>query len=555
MSTLDPTLDSPAVAEATSGERAALALPGARVVATSDHKTIGAVLVGGALLGLLAVAAVGTLLGIERVDGGGALLDADDLSQWFALHRVGAVEAVVLPLLLGLGVLVVPLQLGARSLAFPRAAAAGLWGWLSGIVLVVIALANNGGPNGGDATMVELYLGGNVLALAGLTAIAVAVATSVLTTRAPGMRLHRAPLFSWAALVGSLALVLVLPVAAGTHILQFVDYRYGATAFGGSRGIWPWTSFLYTGPVLGIAAVFAAGIVADLVAVAFGRRLPRRGPLLIGVGLIGTAALAGVAQQDIVYLPGTGTEVRLENFLTKFGFLANWALLTLLPALGVLVVMGICALAAKPQRGEGPPRPRTLGPLLFGELGLALALLGMLGAATTGIEDLALEGTVFEEGAAFAVIYGSVLAGLGGLAYWFPKLSGRKVPDLPLAALALLGAAGTAAASIPYMVAGFLDQPAMSGTWANDGPGELLNALVTAGHAAVGVTVLALGGLLARARRSGEPAGDDPYDGQTLEWATTSPPPPDNFVTTPTVMSPEPLLDLRARPDFAEESR
>ena len=264
MSTLDPTLESPVVGEATSTERGdSVAALG--VLTTSDHKTIGKLLVGGSLLGLLAVATVGVILGIERVDGDGTLLDVDDLSQLFAAYRVGLVEAVVLPLLLGIAVFVVPLQLGARALAFPRVAAAGLWAWLGGTVLLVIALANNGGPLGGDSKMVELYLGGNVLALVGLTAVAASIATSVLTTRAPGMRLHRAPLFSWAALIGSLALVLVLPVAVGSNIVQFVDYRYGGAAFGGSSGIWPWTSYLYTGPVLGITAAFAAGFVADVV--------------------------------------------------------------------------------------------------------------------------------------------------------------------------------------------------------------------------------------------------------------------------------------------------
>ena len=313
-------------------------------VTTSDHKTIGKLLVGGSLLGLLAVATVAVILGIERVDGDGTLLDVDDLSQLFAAYRVGLVEAVVLPLLLGIGVLVVPLQLGARALAFPRVAAAGLWAWLGGTVLLVIALANNGGPLGGDSKMVELYLGGNVLVLVGLTAVAATIATSVLTTRAPGMRLHRAPLFSWAALVGSLALVLVLPVAVGSNIVQFVDYRYGGAAFGGSSGIWPWTSYLYTGPVLGVAAVFAAGFVADVVAVTFRRRFPHRAIALIGIGLIGTAAFAGIGQQDVITLPGTGIEVRLENFATKLGFLAVWAVFTLLPVLGVVIVMGLGAL-------------------------------------------------------------------------------------------------------------------------------------------------------------------------------------------------------------------
>ena len=554
MSTLDPTLESPVVRETTSiGLGQSVATAG--VLTTSDHKTIGKVLVGGSLLGLLAVAVVGVILGIERVDGDATLLDADDHSQLFAAFRVGLVEAAVVPLLLGVSVFVVPLQLGARSLAFPRLAAAGWWSWLAGVVLLVISLAFNGGPLGGDATMVELYLGANILVLGGLTAVATTLATTVLTTRAPGMRLHRAPLFSWAALVGSIAIVAVLPVAIGSHILQFVDYRYGGAAFGGSSGIWPWTSYLYTGPVLGITAVFAAGFVADIVAVTFRKRFPHRAVALIGLGLIGTAAFAGIGQQDVITLPGTGSEVRLENFATKAGFLAVWAMFTLLPVLGVAIVMGISALVAKPAKAAAStPRPNLNAPFVFGFFGLGLAVVGMLGAAAMGIEDFGLQGTVFEEGAAMATIYGSVLAGLGAATYWFAKASGRKLPELQVGGLATLGALGGALASVPYLIAGFLDQPAASASWANDGPGELLNALVVAGHAAVGLTVLAFAGLVAKSWRSGTDAGDDPWSGQTLEWATTSPAPADNFSTTPTVMSPEPLLDLKAKPSFDERS-
>ena len=554
MSTLDPTLESPVVRETTSiGLGQSVATAG--VLTTSDHKTIGKVLVGGSLLGLLAVAVVGVILGIERVDGDATLLDADDHSQLFTAFRVGLVEAAVVPLLLGVSVFVVPLQLGARSLAFPRLAAAGWWSWLAGVVLLVISLAFNGGPLGGDATMVELYLGANILVLGGLTAVATTLATTVLTTRAPGMRLHRAPLFSWAALVGSIAIVAVLPVAIGSHILQFVDYRYGGAAFGGSSGIWPWTSYLYTGPVLGITAVFAAGFVADIVAVTFRKRFPHRAVALIGLGLIGTAAFAGIGQQDVITLPGTGSEVRLENFATKAGFLAVWAMFTLLPVLGVAIVMGISALVAKPAKAAAStPRPNLNAPFVFGFFGLGLAVVGMLGAAAIGIEDLGLQGTVFEEGAAMATIYGSVLAGLGAATYWFAKASGRKLPELQVGGLATLGALGGALASVPYLIAGFLDQPAASASWANDGPGELLNALVVAGHAAVGLTVLAFAGLVAKSWRSGTDAGDDPWSGQTLEWATTSPAPADNFSTTPTVMSPEPLLDLKAKPSFDDGS-
>ena len=400
--------------------------------------------------------------------------------------------------------------------------------------------------------MVELYLGGNVVALAGLTAVAATIATSVLTTRAPGMRLHRAPLFSWAALVGSIALVLVLPVAVGSNIVQFVDYRYGGAAFGGSSGIWPWTSYLYTGPVLGITAVFVAGFVADVVAVTFRTRFPHRAIALIGIGLIGTAAFAGIGQQDVITLPGTGSEVRLENFATKLGFLAVWALFTLLPVLGVAIVMGIGALTAKPDQAGTTSQLQCSDPVRF----LRARPGGRRIARRSDHRDRGLrprrDGVRGRSGSRHG-LRSRARCVRGGRLLASPRLSGRRMPEVQLVGLAMLGALGGALASVPYLIAGFLDQPAASAVWDNDGPGELLNALVVAGHAAMAVTALGVLGLVALSWRRGDEVGDDPWGGQTLEWATTSPPPVDNFLTTPTVMSPEPLLDLQARPDFAAE--
>ena len=115
-------------------------------------------------------------------------------------QRVGLVFAVVLPLLAAC-VLFVPLQVGARSIVFPRLASAGFWIWLGGLVLTTISLVANGGTGGSDADMVDLFIVGLGLMAIGLTASAGSVATTVLTTRAPGMTMRRVPPFTWSALV------------------------------------------------------------------------------------------------------------------------------------------------------------------------------------------------------------------------------------------------------------------------------------------------------------------------------------------------------------------
>lgn len=520
----------------------------AAVVTSADHKVIGQMFMGAAGLALLAVAVVGVVLGAERIDGDETLLDTDALPQLFAAFRLGLVFGVAAPLLLGLAVAVVPLQVGARSLAFPRLAAAGFWAWFGGLVLVIVALANNGGPGGGDTDMVDLYLAAHALMVIGLAAAAVSIATTVLTTRAPGMTMRRVPFFSWSALVASIGFVLLLPVLVGVLIYLFVDHRFaGRTLFGGSRGAGAWTAFVLTQPTTYLFVLPALGVFAELVPVTFRKRMPMRGVVYTGLGLVGVAALSGVTQQVGHPLPWAGSGLDLDGFGTKFEDLLVYALFTLLPLLGALIVLSMGAFAGRP---DGTGRPRVSAGFVASFLGLGMIFTGMVGGALTPITDLALEQTVFEEGALVYVIYGGVLAAVGAVCYWAPLWWGRLVPERAALGLVTLGFLATVLASLPYYVAGFADQPALSGEYDYDGPSALWNLAVTAGHALMALVALAFVGLVAKtASGRGDPAGDDPWDGQTLEWTTAMPAATDNFVETPTVMSPEPMLDLRAAPD------
>ncbi len=188
------------------------------------------------------------------------------------------------------------------------------------------------------------------------------------------------------------------------------------------------------------------------------------------------------------------------------------------------------------------------GPALFVVFGLAMVLAGFLANALLPITNLALAGTVYEEGVAVFVAYGTVLIGLGAIVYWGPKLWGRRMPDKAVAPLALLGALATLLAALPLLVAGFNNQPASAVSGAgfdNDFAPKLMNSLVFAGHVLFLLVVVGFALLAIKAFTSGDACGDDPWDGQTLEWATSSPPPEANFAELPMVHSPEPLLDLK----------
>lgn len=534
MTTIDPHAAGAGTSAAT-GERAGgLATSVAAWVTTTDHKKIGRLFIAVSLVAMLGVAAIGAVLGFERIDASSSTIDVGALPQLFSLFRVVLTFGVVAPLGLGLAIAIVPLQLGARALAFPRLASSGFWAWCIGLGLVVGSIIANGGPGGGNSDMVDLFLAGHVVLLVGLVAAAGSVATSVLTTRAPGMNMRRVPLFAWSALIGSLGLVLMLPVVVGTLVLVAVDHQYGRSTFGGNVGIGDWLGFAFTQPATFVYAVPVFGLVAETVATATRRRLTMRGAALIGIGLVGSAFLAGVSQVDA----GLRQNILDATFAKALSDIVPFAILNLVPLLGALVVFAVVMLAVT-------RRPRVLSPFVFSFLGAGMVLTGMAGNVVFHVGDAQLRGTVFEEATWIYVCYGTVLAALGGVTYWGPKLWGRSIDDRKVLPLALLGFLATVLAALPYYVAGFAKQPAGVTEFDYSGPQDLWNTLSAIGHGLMAVTVLAFVGLAMRSFTRGADAGDDPWDGQTLEWATSSPAPANNFAEIHIVKSSAPLLDLK----------
>ncbi len=559
MTTIDTAPHAAAISTSDSSGDSIIATIG-QWITTSDHKRLGRMMMGSGLLALLGIAGIGAVLGFERADTGSSLVQRDVIEQLFAINRVGLAFFVVLPLMLGLAVAVVPLQLGARSLAFPRLATAGFWAWFFGMALVIVSVAANGGPGGGASKYVALFISSYGVMLIGLTAVAASLGTTVLTTRAPGMNMRRVPFFSWSVLVSALGLLLVLPVAIGTVIYLYVSYRYNRVPFGGNDGLLRfgpgddgttsanWLGFSLTQPTTFIYVLPAIGFFAELIPVTARKRMPKRGFMLGGLSLVGVAAFAGVTQTHPT-LPWSGSQVYLSDlFGDKIGYIINYGFFMVLPMLGALVVLLLAPLAFVGSK------PKVNVSILFGFFGLGMILMGMLGAIVHGVEELQLIGTVFEEGAYVYICYGAVLSALGGLVYWGPKLWGRRIDEKKAAPFALLGVTATVLATLPYYIAGFADQPADSTVFDYSGPQNLWNTLVGVGHALMVVTVLGFIGLAVQSFRRGDAAGDDPWDAQTLEWATSSPPPIDNFLVLHTVASPEPLLDLKPAPAESETS-
>ena len=314
--------------------------------------------------------------------------------------------------------------------------------WAGGLIFSMIALVNNGGGLGGDPDMVDLFLGAHGLMAIGLAATGVSIATSVLTTRAPGMTMRRVPFFAMSALVMGLGLVLVMPVLLGTLTYLFVDHRNGREAFGGNTGLYEWAGWIFSPGAAVLFAIPVAGLLAEGAPLLFKQRTPARGVVFAGFGLMGVAALGSVTQvKPSTTSRGTAatcTSVAGDDVREKLFDVVPWAMFNLLPLLGLTIVLLMTLFLAKPVKGA---RPNVTPALAFGFLGLGMVMVGMIGTALFAIEDLGLQGTVFAEGALIYVVYGTVLAALGGMAHWAPKLWGVNLQAAKVLPLAGLGRA------------------------------------------------------------------------------------------------------------------
>ena len=318
-------------------------------VTTTDHKKIGRLYLGAGALTALASLVIAGLLAAERIDIDRELLGGGSLTQLFTLQRFGLLYLTLAPIVVGVAVAVVPLQVGARSIAFPRLAAAGFWAWLVGAGLAVYAVIMNGGPGGGEPRFVDLFILATMLTMAGLLASIGSVAVTVLTTRAPGMNLRRLPYLAWSSLVMALALVVAVPALLGLLLYLYMGHHYPSLAdFSGNQAFGGVVGFGFSQPFTVVFLLPVLGFVADAVATATHRKVGPRGPIMIGMGLLGLGFMSVVVQGA----PGLRTGFRhLDFFWDKVQELIPFGIAYCLPALGALLV-GVFATVS--TLGPGP---------------------------------------------------------------------------------------------------------------------------------------------------------------------------------------------------------
>lgn len=527
--------------------------------AGNDHKAVGAGFLGLALAFLLAGGVLALVMRAHLVDPDGELLNARQYRQLFTFHGSILVFLFLLPAWTGLATAMVPLQIGAARLAFPRLQALALWLTVVGGGLMVAAPFVDGGrrvvsgwtlnypiPAGGvfRGDGVEYLLLGVAIVLGAAVLSAANLVTTIAQLRAPGLTSRRIPLFTWSVLVSSAVMLLALPVLMAGLLMMFVDHHYGTRLFNGltsSRGgnplLWPRLFWFGAYPMLWALVLPALGVVCEIVAVFAGRPLVDRKRAMGAMGAIGVLAFAGF-----------GSEVR--NLADARPLFAIGALLVLAPVAGLFLNWLLTLRKAGKEEGTETVRQRLSGlPMLF-VLGLLTVLAAGLGASVVSAlgATTRFHTNYWAVGQQHLMYFApATIAIVAAVHYWAPKLWGRHLSTGMGKLELLLLVGGAHLAFLPALVLGIQDMTIHTTDYSADQEFQLANWAMSAGSAvfALGAVLFALNLLVSVAMKRGRPADQDPWGGHTLEWFAPSPPPRHNFDVLPEVRSDTPVLDLR----------
>ena len=528
---------------------------GASALAFNDHKSVGRMWITASLIFLVLISILGILTNLERLSLGGADVFGTNATyfQGWVLYRTGAIFLVALPLFIGIATSIVPLQVGSPSIAFPRLAAASFWAWLVGAIVHIISIFGaDGGLGPANATRSE----GTLMTITSLGFIIVAllaasmcIATTVIALRPAGMNLQRVPVFSWSMLVATSVWMLSLPVLIANLIFAYADLQgREPIRFGNRDDLWTNLEWAWAQPQIYAYAIPVLGVVAEVVPTLVKQRQPGRDLVLSFIGLFGLFSFGAWAQSalsvgaDPVFQNPALPEGDQGNFIYEEPLFVLFALAIAVPLLGLLGGM-----ADTIRRGKlSKPDAGLAGAMVGATILLFAVIAGEVRAFPFFWEALHDNHVLLSSSTAqLTLVFGAVIASaIGALAYWAPKIFGGFAADSVgiMGSMAIFG--GAALAGLADMVSAFAGQPDISLEAVNNSMIETMNVVALVGVAMMAGGALAVIGLVLPALRSSELLPDDPWDGQTLEWAAPSPPPVGNFVEPiGRIRSAEPLLD------------
>ena len=513
-------------------------------VTTTDHKKIGIMYVVNSFIFFFLGGILALGVRTELAAPGIQFFKEAQYNQLFTMHASFMLFLFVIPMLAGFGNYAVPLQIGAPDMAFPRINALSLWMLpLGGILMGAGFLTSGGAAANGWTSYSPLaqskYSGTGtdlwVLAvlLIGTSSIlgAINFLVTIFKMRAPGMTMFRLPIFTWTMLVTSVLVLLATPVLASALIMLFIDRNYGGHFFdpavGGNAVLWQNVFWFYSHPAVYIMVLPAMGIISEVLPV-FSRK-----PLFGYKAFVFATAAIGAL----------GFSVWAHHmFTTGAVYLPFFSLMTFLIAVptGVKMFNWIATM----YRGQ-----LTFStPMIFALGFLSMFLIGGInGAFSASVPvDFALHDTYWIVSHIHYVLFGGSVFGIfAGIYFWFPKMTGRMLHEGLGKLQFVLMFIGTNLTFFPMHQLGIAGMPRRIADYSSTVGWNDLNLLATIGSFTIGISMLPFLWNVFISLRNGKIAGDDPWEASTLEWATSSPPPPYNFDHLPEIRSERPVFDER----------
>jgi len=521
-----------------------------KYITSTDHKQIGLNYLVTSFIGFLFAGALALGIRTQLIVPNNHFVTENVFNQLFTMHGTIMLFVFLGPFAFaGLGNYFIPLMIGAPDMAFPRFNNLSYWLYLGGFILLAAGfLTNNGAANFGwfgyapiteaihsPGPGADMWIVG--VALTGFSGIftAVNIITTIFTLRAPGMVMFRMPIFVWNQMVTMFLILLAFPVLTAAFALLWIDRHLDGHFFSATNGgqpiLWQNLFWFFGHPEVYILALPYFGIVTEVLATM------SKKPVFGYKGMIGATLAIGALSMGVW---------AHHMYTTGAVLLPFFAALSLL----IAVPTGIKFFNWIGTMWRGTITINTAVLFSFGFLTMFLfgGITGVILAQP--VLDFQLHNTYFIVAHFHYVMFGgSAFAGFAGIYYWYPKMTGRKLDErLGVLSFVLLYI-GFNLTFFPQHDLGLRGMPRRIETYDSHLGWNFLNLLSSIGAyiAGLGVAVSVVNFFVSF--RKGELAGDNPWDGQTLEWACSSPPPDHNFEVLPPIRSERPVWDAN-HPDM-----
>jgi cytochrome c oxidase subunit 1 len=504
-------------------------------ITTVDHKRIGLLYGVTALLFFMIGGAEALLIRLQLAGPDLEVLSAEAYNQLFTMHGLTMVFLVIMPIAAAFTNYFLPIMLGARDVAFPRLNAYSYWLFLGSGVFIYSSFFLGGAPDGSwvgysplatqlpEVVRMDYWVVGLLLlGIASVASSANFIATAFMM-RAPGMTMMRMPVFAWMALIVAFLLIFSLPAVTIGLFQLFLDRNLGtlfyAAQAGGDPLLWQHLFWIFGHPEVYVLILPAMGIVSEVLPT-FSRKPLFGYPFVVfsgaAIGFIGF----GVWSHHM-FTSGMGP-------IAEAGF--GVATMIIAVPTGVKIFNWLGTIWGG--------RVKMQTPMLYSLAFIAMFVIGGLSGVTHAIipSDTQQHDTYYVVAHFHYVLFGGAVFGyVSGVYYWFPKWTGKML-DEGLGKLQFwLMLIGFNLTFAPMHILGLNGMPRRTYRYGEGLGWDFWNLMATVGAFMIATSVLVFVYNILKSRRSGAPAGNDPWDGRTLEWTISSPPPVHNFDEVPVV--------------------